>query len=198
MAKKNSINKPKDYNFQKAILQERLHRDDIKTRDKKSRKFMDGCPEVGHGKLKIGGVYCFDYFDPITKEDLDYYDARPVTIFFGRGKNKEGKMRVIGFNWHYLPPRMRYKFVAKLLELFREYDKYWVTGVTRDIPKMYYKRIVEALKRAKLEFCVRMYDPRLMRNIKEIPGEGWQKAVFSEGHFKKQDREKIMNHWKNL
>jgi hypothetical protein len=57
--------------------------------------------------------------------------------------------------------------------------------------------LIHQLQKAKLDFGVRMYIPSLMGNIKPIPPKYWQKAVFSEGHFKKETREQILNYWKN-
>ena len=55
----------------------------------------------------------FDYFEPATEEDLEYYDAMPCTIFFGIIKTEEGP-RVMGFNNHYYPPKIRFKKIFDL------------------------------------------------------------------------------------
>ena len=61
----------------------------------------------------------------MMKEELEYYDASPVTLFFGLIDTPEGK-RVIGWNIHYYPPRIRYQLTAKVLDMFRDtYSKYW-------------------------------------------------------------------------
>ena len=36
-----------------------------------------------------------------------------------------------------------------------------------------------------------------MGKITPIPACDWSKAVFSEGHFRKETREQILNYWKN-
>ena len=39
--------------------------------------------------------------------------------------------------------------------------------------------------------------PNLMGKIVPIPAADWPKAVFTEGHFRKETREQILNYWKN-
>jgi hypothetical protein len=56
---------------------------------------------------------------------------------------------------------------------------------------------MKQLEKAKLDFGVRQYDPSLCGKIIPLPTEAWAKAVFTEGHFKKETREKIMQYWKN-
>jgi hypothetical protein len=53
------------------------------------------------------------------------------------------------------------------------------------------------LQKAKLDFGIRMYIPQLMHQIQPIPPKDWQKAVFTEGHFRKETRVQILNYWKN-
>ena len=57
--------------------------------------------------------------------------------------------------------------------------------------------LLKQLQKAKLDFGVRMYVPQLMANIRPIPPMYWQKAVFTEGHFKKETRAQILSYWKN-
>ena len=54
------------------------------------------------------------------------------------------------------------------------------------------------MENAGLGFGVRMYDPKLMYNVTPVPVEFWSKAVLTEGQFKKQTREKILDYWKKF
>jgi hypothetical protein len=36
-----------------------------------------------------------------------------------------------------------------------------------------------------------------MASVTPIPVVNWPKAVLTEGHFKKETREQILNYWKN-
>ena len=196
--KKSSNKAPKDFDMLKAIRGENIYKANIKRRDKVSRKFVDeNYDTASKRKIFPGQLIMFDYFEPKTKEDLKYYDAMPCTIFFGVRKTKDGP-RVIGFNIHYYPPRIRYRLINRIYEIFKsEYSKNFNSPLKKEISDFKYKLLIDQLQKAKLDFGIRMYIPKLMANITPIPVSGWQKVVFSEGHFKKETREQILNYWKN-
>lgn len=199
MKKENITNTaPKDFDMLKAIQNEKLYKANIKRRDVSARKFVsENYNVLGKDKIFPGQLIMFNYFEPKTKEELKYYDAMPCTIFFGVIKTKNGP-RVIGFNIHYYPPRIRYRLLNRIYEIFKPYySKKFNTPLSKEIPYFNYKMLINQLQRAKLDFGIRMYIPKLMGKVTPIPAAGWQKAVFSEGHFKKETREQILNYWKN-
>lgn len=176
-----------------------LYKANIKRRDINVRKFIgENVKTSNKSKIFPGQLIMFNYFKPKTKDQLQYYDAMPCTIFFGTFNTKEGK-RVIGFNIHYYPPRIRYRVMDKIFEIFKSsYLDSWDKSLTSEIPEFNYHFLIEQLKKAKLEFGVREYIPQLMHKVTPIPPMYWQKVVFSEGLFKKETREQILGHWKNL
>lgn len=199
MKKEKTSNKaPKNFDMLKAIRGEKIYKDNIKRRDKVSRKFVSENYDVlGKDTIFPGQLIMFNYFEPKTKEELKYYDAMPCTIFFGVIKTKDGP-RVIGFNIHYYPPRIRYRLLNRIYEIFKpDYSKNFNSPLSKEISHFNYKLLIDQLQKAKLDFGIRMYIPKLMGNITPIPTSGWQKAVFSEGHFRKETREQILNYWKN-
>lgn len=206
--KKVKIPKP-DRNFQliKAIRgkpqknndgEKPLHKANIKVRDKRVRKLVENEIQPSNTrKVFPGQLVMFNYFTPKTEEQLKYYDAMPCTIFFGIIKTKDGP-RVIGFNIHYYPPRIRYQVMDRIFEIFKPvYLDSWGTALQQEIPYFNYRMIISQLQKAKLDFGIREYIPQLMHQVKLIPPMYWQKAVFSEGHFRKETREQILNYWKN-
>ena len=206
MAKKTSKNTkvvkkekpPKDFQLIKAIRAESLHKNNIIRRDKTVRKYVDENLQV-HGEPSIvpGQLIMFNYFEPATKEELEYYDAMPCTIFFGIVNTENGK-RVIGFNIHYYPPRIRYQVLDRIFEIFRPiYLQSWNEPLKEEMSFFNYKMLIHQLKKAQLDFGIRMYIPKLMASITPIPVKDWQKVVFTEGRFKKQTREAILKYWKN-
>lgn len=176
-----------------------LYKANNKRRDANVRKFIDENVKTSNkAKIFPGQLIMFNYFQPKTKDQLQYYDAMPCTIFFGTFNTKEGK-RVIGFNIHYYPPRIRYKVMDKIFEIFKSsYLDSWDKSLTSEIPEFNYHFLIEQLKKAKLEFGVREYIPQLMHKVTPIPPMYWQKVVFTEGAFKKETREQILGHWKKL
>ena len=90
--KKTKEKPPKDFSLIKAIRSESLHKNNVIRRDKQVRKYVDEHLEVkGRPSVVPGQLVMFDYFEPATKEDLEYYDAMPCTIFFGVVNTENGK-----------------------------------------------------------------------------------------------------------
>lgn len=197
---------PKNFSLYKAIRGEKqgnnegeasLYKANTERRDKSVRKFVDEHVERSTNKAAIPGqLLMFDYFEPKTKEDLEYYDAMPCTIFFNIVKTKDGP-RVLGFNLHYYPPSLRFQIMSRIFEIFRPiYEGSWNNPIQSEISGFDYNTIIKLLQKENLEFGVRMYIPNLMHRITPIPPKYYQKAVFTEGHFKQQTRAQIFNFWK--
>lgn len=189
----------KDFQLIKAIRKEKDYKSNIGRRDKNSRKYIaEHCNKDKNNKktLMAGQLVVFDYFQPKTEEELEYYDAMPCTIFFGITKTDDGP-RVIGFNIHYYPPRIRFLVMDRIFDIFKPfYIKSWNNPLKQELSYFDYKMLIYQLQKAKLDFGIRMYIPKLMANITPIPPNTWSKAVLTEGRFKKATREAIMNYWK--
>lgn len=164
--------------------------------DTKARSFLvEHLKNGGSGNIVPGQLILFEYFEPQTKEDLEYYDASPCTIFFNV-INTEGGKRVLGFNIHYYPPKMRYQILNRIFDIYKPiYIKYFKSGAKTAVDAFDYKYLISALENAGLGFGVRMYIPNLIGKIYRIPPQMWHVAVFTEGWFKKQTRTAIMRYW---
>lgn len=189
---------PKDFDMLKAIKSEKLYKANIKRRDRGVRKYIDeNVKTSGNDAILPGQLIMFNYFEPITEEKLEYYDAMPCTIFFGIINTKNGK-RVIGFNIHYYPPRIRYQLINRIYEIFKPiYSKHFNTPLKEEMSYFNYKMLIDQLQKAKLDFGIREYVPNLMNKIMPISVADWPKAVLTEGHFRKETREQILNYWRN-
>ena len=184
-----------DYTLMKEIKESPMY--GKTNRDPFARQVIDdNCQKVPRTKIVPGQLVLFEYFDPKTKDKLEYYDASPCTIFFGVFKSKQGK-RILGFNIHYYPPKIRYAVMDKIFKIYKPiYTKYFKTGTTKTIDAFDYAYLVGALKKVDLDFGIREYIPQLIGNTWLIPPNQWQVAVFTEGWFKKQTRAAIMKFWK--
>ena len=190
----------KDFSVLKEIRSHKLYKSNVQKRDKYARKMID---EARKGKQNIvkklfpGQLSMFDYLTPKYKEDLEYYDAMPCAIIFGKVNTELGQ-RILAFNIHYYPPRIRYILLNKIFEIYKDfYKKRGDQPLKTEIKEFQYDFLLVQLKKAKLDFGVRMYIPELIRNIKILPVSQWSTAVFTEGHFKKVTRNAIMNYWQN-
>lgn len=200
-------NPPKDFQLIKAIRgqdqkdisgESVLYRANIQRRDALVRKYVDENLSTRNKQTIIPGqLIMFNYFEPKTKDELEYYDAMPCTIFFGTFKSKDG-LRVIGFNLHYYPPKIRYQVLDRIFDIYKPfYLKNWDKSLKSEIKFFDYEMFMYQLQEHGLEFGVRQYIPELMHKITPIPPKDWQKAVFTEGRFKKRTREQIMKYWTN-
>lgn len=198
---------PKDFQLIKAIRGQKqkntqgepvLYKANVIRRDTLARKFIDeNVQTTNTNPIFPGQLVMFNYFQPKTKEQLKYYDAMPCTIFFGIKKTDEG-VRVIGFNIHYYPPRIRFQIMDRIFDIFKPlYLESWDKSLGSEMSDFNYKMLMRQLQKAKLDFGIRMYIPELIHKIMPIPPKYWQKAVFTEGKFKKQTRLQILNYWKN-
>ena len=94
--KRASNKAPKNFNMLKAIREERLYKANVKRRDATARKFVDENYDIkGKPAILPGQLIMFNYFEPKTKEELQYYDAMPCTIFFGIVNTKNGKRVIV-------------------------------------------------------------------------------------------------------
>lgn len=184
-------------NLEKMIKKEKYYKSNPIFRDYKARKYIEENIQTDYIKSIVPGqLVMFDYFQPKTEEDLEYYDARPCTIFFGITNTKEGP-RVIGFNIHYFPPQVRYHIMSRIMSHFKNiYIKSWNEPISEGITAIDYAELKNVFKKYNIDFAVRMYIPRLMANIRPIPPAKWSKAVLTEGKFKKKSRIAIMNYWR--
>lgn len=166
-------------------------------RDPFARQIIESnCQQAPRNRIVPGQLVLFEYFDPKTKSKLEYYDASPCTIFFGVFRSKQGR-RILGFNIHYYPPKIRYSIMDKIFKIYRPvYTKYFTTGTTKEIDAFDYAYLISALKKNGLDFGVREYIPSLIGKTWMIPPNQWQVAVFTEGWFKKQTRAAIMKYWR--
>ena len=188
---------PKNYDLYDDIKSQKLYKSNVDVRNKVARQYLNENYEPKNAQAIIPGqLVMFNYFEPKTKEDLEYYDAMPVTIFFGIHNTEQGK-RVIGFNIHYFPPKMRYKIMERIYEIFKPfYLKAFNEPLKKELSHFDYHWMLEQLEKAGLEFGVRQYIPGLCTKVVPLPTEAWHVAVFTEGAFRKRTREMIMNYWK--
>lgn len=190
---------PNKFSLMKEIKKHDLYK--VSNRDKKARKELEEYKKENKGitsktNITPGQLVLFKYLNPKTKEELEYYDASPCTIFFGVFNSSQGK-RVLGFNVHYFPPALRYRIMDKIYEMYKPvYRKYFEKGAPKELDGFDYKFLTDELERQNLSFAVRMYIPNLIGDTYIVPPKMWPTALMTEGWFKKETRAAIMNFFK--
>lgn len=145
-----------------------------------------------------GQMILFEYMKPKTEEQLEYYDKYPCTLFFGMFQTKGGEWRILGFNIHYYPIKMRFQIMNKIFDMYKPiYTKYFNQPLIKEIDAFDYKYLMDGLEKAKLDFGVREYIPELCGKVWKVPANMWQVAVYTEGVFEKKTRNAIIKYWQD-
>lgn len=133
-------------------------------------------------KAILGNMYMFAY-DPKHKDDLPYYDRFPLVLVIGPAPGG-----FLGLNLHYLHPKIRAKFLDKLLGTISD-DK--LTERTR--LKIRYSLLVSAKRLREFAPCLKHY---LTDHMKTRPSQvfapDWETAIFlPTEHFKGATKNQI-------
>ena len=133
-------------------------------------------------KFVTGGLYYF-YYDPKTKDTLDYYDVFPMVIPLK--KESDG---FIGMNLHYLPLNYRLNFMDQLMSYasYNDADEPMRLRITYNI--------LSASKRFKaMQPCIKKYlYHHIESKIVAVQPNEWDVAVFLPVHqFKKATAKKV-------
>lgn len=147
--------------------------------------------------LLPGQIVLFGYHEPKYKEDLEYYDGTPFTIFFGLVRCNNNTIREVGFNLHYYPPFARASILNTVYEVFKTY---YQKNFNQDIHKpnnfINYNVLKRMLRNKKIGFGLRMYIPVLRGKSYVIPTRLVPTAAFTEGHFNGATLTNIRSYWR--
>lgn len=150
--------------------------------------------------LLPGQVVLFHYNEPKFKEELEYYDRTPFTLFLGITRTKDGNIREVGLNLHYYPPFARTRILNHTYEVFKPYfDKNFndVTGKPNTF--ISYTRLKHLMRNnLKIAFGIKMYIPVLRQASWLIPTRLLSTAMYTEGHFSKASLQQIFHFWRQF
>lgn len=147
-----------------------------------------------------GQVCCFYYDEPKYKDELEYYDKTPLTVFIGLIRTKDNTIREVGVNLHYFPPFMRARVLNTLYELFKDhFQKCFNEPSNKPYKFISWKSLKGVFKRnAKIAFATKMYIPVLRGTTYIIPTRMLPIANFTEGHFAKKTLIQIQHFWRQF
>lgn len=150
--------------------------------------------------LLPGQIVCFEYLEPKFKDELEYYDRTPLTVFFGITRTKDGNIREIGLNLHYYPPHTRVNIMNKAYEVFKPYfNKFFNSPSTKPNTFISYENLKHIIKvNQKIGFGIKMYIPTLRSKSFLIPTRMLPTALYTEGHFSKATLQQIFAFWRQF
>lgn len=150
--------------------------------------------------LLPGQICIFGYSEPKYKEELEYYDRTPMTLFFGITRTPEGNIREIGLNLHYYPPRVRLNILNTTYEIFKtHFQKHFNDSPEKPAQIINYKALKHILKHyVKIKFGIKMYIPVLRGQTYVLPTRLLPTAFYTEGHFSKATLAQIHKFWRQF
>jgi hypothetical protein len=118
--------------------------------------------------FRLGGMYCF-YYDPKTKEKLDYYDRFPMVLVLDRYTDG-----FLGLNLHYLPFQYRIAFLGKLMKYAQMDD----AGEIQRL-RVTYDILIASKSLKEFKPCLKRYlTGHIQSKILAIQSNEWDIAAF--------------------
>lgn len=150
--------------------------------------------------LLPGQLVLFNYLEPKFKEDLEYYDRTPLTLFLGITRTDDGNIRELGINLHYYPPFARARILNKVYEVFKPHWKKNFNEVQHKPNMMIDYNTLKHIMRHNLHlaFGIKQYIPVLRGNSHVIPTRLFSTAFYTEGHFAKRTLQQIFRFWRQF
>ena len=190
----------KAYQLDEAINNHPLAKRPTAIRSKLAYKEILHNAKITKKYLLPGQVVLFHYAEPKYKEELEYYDKTPFTLFLGITRTNDGNIREVGLNLHYYPPFSRARILTHTYNVFKPYfDKNFneVTGKPNTF--ISYDRLKHLMKaNLKIAFGIKMYIPVLRQASWLIPTRLLSTAIFTEGHFSKATLQQIFHFWRQF
>lgn len=150
--------------------------------------------------LLPGQIVLFHYSEPKYKEDLEYYDASPLTLFCGITRTADGNIREVGINLHYYPSFTRIRVINAIYEHFKPFfDKNFNEINGKPNTWISYAAVKQLAKSSsKIGFGVKMYIPVLRGASYVLPTRLVPTACFTEGHFSKATLQQVFHFWRQF
>lgn len=189
-----------EYNITEAINNHPLAKRPTNVRSKLAYKEILSNLKPTKRYLLPGQCVVFEYLEPKFKEELEYYDRTPFTLFLGITRTKEDTIREIGLNLHYFPPFTRARILTQTYNAFKPYfKKYFNEASTKPNTVISYDALKHIMKtNSKIAFGIKMYVPVLRSKSFVLPTKYLSTAFYTEGHFSKATLGQIFRFWRQF
>ena len=190
----------KDYDIREEIEQHPLINRPTLIRSKQAYQAIMKEGTTTKKYMLPGNIYCFHYFEPKLKEELEYYDRTPLILSVGITRTNDNVIREIGFNLHYYPPFARKQILAHTYEVFKPWFDDQFNDVNHKASKFIsYERLKHIMRtNLRLAFGIKMYVPVLRGTTWQIPTRLLTTAFYTEGHFSKATMMQVFRFWRQF
>lgn len=133
----------------------------------------------GRRAPKVGSLITFNYYDPLTKDKLAFWDTNPLVLIIEPFINKDEVIRAQGINLHLLPPNIRKLVLYQAWYMYKEsYTAQMFDNINSLQVHIEWQVIKNHLKKFSAGFAFRRYALSRMSNVLEFNQEDWAKAVW--------------------
>lgn len=160
--------------------------------------------------MRIGKIYTWSYYEPVTMDSLLFYDIHPVVLFCKTWFCENTGNRIIeGINLNFIPPKIRLQIMdiihtkSKLIYQKDKTTKPPERGIIypKDDYWDYLNLIIDKLVHTGYKFAIRRYiykpkDAKLIQNIIMIPQAHWKYVASLNTYFLGRKGKKLI--WKNI
>lgn len=190
----------KNFNIYEAIKDHPLNRRPTTIRSKLAYSEITNNLKPTKKYLLPGQISIFGYSTPKYKEELEYYDATPMTFFFGLIRTKDNTIREVGLNLHYYPPYTRFNVLRVCFNVYKTYfEKQFNEEYHKPNNYVSWNQLKHIMSRDKrLAFGIKMYIPALRGNTYVLPTRLLPTAAYTEGHFSKATLTQVFHFWRQF
>lgn len=154
-------------------------------KDVKPQKFVDNSVTVEKHRKTILGKMLMYFYEPKTKDKMQYYDAFPIVIPIEQYSDGW-----LGINLHYVEPAVRLRIMKEMLKLVSDGTDNSDTKFNAD-----WDLVSHMSKYDLIAPCLKRYLANHVRsNLVEVNSHEWNAAVFLPvAKFMKHDQNYVWN-----
>lgn len=155
---------------------------------------------LGAELMHYGKIHTFAY-DPGTKDQMPYWDARPTIIMLDVRYTAAGQLVEVGLNINYFPLAIREKIITRVHSLYRgtisdRINARPFNAIQQGKIRMDISRIQTFAKSYGASFGIKQYSPLRRRETSIVSYDEWKRIPFlNRERFAKIDRSGMDNEW---
>lgn len=134
--------------------------------------------------LEVGKIYTFAY-DPIFKDELDFFSYVPINLILGTKLSKAGNLIPYGINLSFVPPTIRIQILDEIVRIWNtDIIKPNIERINQGLPvlhniPLFYDVAKKILEGSGFEFAIRGYRYERFGSLPRVVSyEDWYKLCY--------------------